>query len=94
MCQATHAAFEFALTHPDLVRDWRVASNMLVVLCAPDEMSLGWLCTDASAAGLLFVQFHEPDLGYALTAAAFEPASRGLVSHLPLALSQRGEVRT
>jgi hypothetical protein len=65
-----------------------------VVLAAPDELSLGWLCDDAAAAGLRVVRFHEPDLGGGLTAAAFEPAARRLVSHLPLALSRRREVRT
>lgn len=92
--QATHAAFAFAVTHLAAVRDWHASSKALVVLSSRDEMSLGWLCADARAAGLLFVEFHEPDLGYALTAAAFEPAAHRLVSHLPLALSQRGAVRT
>jgi len=63
-----------------------------------DELALGWLCDDAAAAGLRVVRFHEPDLGGALTAAAFEPAAHRLVAHLPLALSRlalsrRREVR-
>jgi hypothetical protein len=63
------------------------------VLCTPDEPTLRWLCAEAAAAGLTCVPFHEPDLGDALTAAAFEPAARQLLSHLPLALrSLRGEV--
>jgi hypothetical protein len=66
----------------------------VVLLATPDELSLGWLCEDAAATGLRVTRFHEPDLGHALTAAAFEPAAHRLVSHLPLALSQRGEVRT
>jgi hypothetical protein len=64
------------------------------VLAAPDELSLGWLCDDAAAAGLLVVRFHEPDLGGALTAAALEPAAGRLVSRFPLAFSRREEVRT
>ncbi|GAA0901791.1 hypothetical protein Vau01_083140 [Virgisporangium aurantiacum] len=62
------------------------------MLCTPDEPSLRWLCAEATAAGLTCVPFHEPDLGGALTAAALEPAAHRLVSHLPLALSSRGEV--
>jgi hypothetical protein len=64
------------------------------VLAVPDELSLGWLCDDAAAAGLLAVRFHEPDLRGALTAAALEPAAARLVSRLPLAFSRGEEVRT
>jgi hypothetical protein len=63
------------------------------VLAAPDELSLGWLCDDAAAAGFLVVRFHEPDLDGALTAAALEPAAARLVSRLPLAFSRGEEVR-
>jgi hypothetical protein len=59
-----------------------------------DELTLGWLCQDAESSGLKVVRFYEPDLGDALTAAAFEPAARRLLAHLPVALSERGEVRT
>lgn len=93
-CQAVHAALEFALAHPGLVAAWHGASATLVVLAARDELSLGRLCQDAAAGGLRVATFHEPDLGGALTAAAFEPAAHRLVAHLPLALSRRGEVRT
>lgn len=65
-----------------------------MVLAAPDELSLTWLCADAVAAGLRIVRFFEPDLGHALTAAAFEPAARRLVGHLPLVFARRGEVTT
>jgi hypothetical protein len=93
-CQAAHAALAFAVVHPGVVYGWHISSNTLVLLAAPDEMSLGWLCHDARAAGLRAVGFHEPDLGYALTAVALEPAAHQLVSRLPFALSRRGEVRT
>lgn len=92
-CQAAHAAIEFAVAHPDVVADWHNASNVLVLLAAPEELSLGWLCGDAAAAGFRVARFHEPDLGGALTAAAFEPAAHRLLLHLPLALSRRGEVK-
>lgn len=91
--QALHAALEFALAHPAVVGDWHQASNILVVLSTPDELALGWLCDDAVAAGLQLTRFYEPDLGGALTAVALEPAAHRLVSHLPLALEQREEVR-
>jgi hypothetical protein len=89
-----HAALDFALAYPAVTGDWHAVSNTLVVLTAADELSLGWLCDDAAAAGLKVVRFHEPDLGGALTAAAFEPAAARLVSRLPLAFSRREEVRT
>jgi hypothetical protein len=66
----------------------------LVVLAAADELTLGWLCDDAAAAGFRVVRFHEPDLDGSLTAAALEPTAHRLVSHLPLALSRGKEVRT
>ncbi|MFE9574946.1 hypothetical protein ACFYO1_01035 [Nocardia sp. NPDC006044] len=65
-----------------------------MVLNTTDELSLGWLCADVAAAGHRLVRVHEPDLGGALTAAAFEPAARRLVAHLPLACTERGEVKT
>ena len=64
------------------------------MLATRDELALGWLCDDVEAAGFRAERFYEPDLGGALTAAAFEPAAQRLVSHLPLALSGRREVRT
>jgi hypothetical protein len=63
-----------------------------VVLSAPDEASLTEL--HRAAAGYARSAFHEPDFGGALTAVALEPAAHRLVSHLPLALSRRGEVKT
>ncbi|MFI6044433.1 hypothetical protein ACIA8C_22590 [Nocardia sp. NPDC051321] len=93
VAQASHAAFDFAVAHPDVVDDWHATSNVLVVLAAADELSLGWLCTDAAAAGHRLIRVNEPDLDGALTAAAFEPAARRLVAHLPLAFAERGEVK-
>jgi hypothetical protein len=58
------------------------------VLVAPDELALGWLCTDAEAAGYRVTRFYEPDLDSSLTAAALEPAAHRLVAHLPLALRE------
>jgi hypothetical protein len=83
-------AFEFALAHPEMVRDWHVLSNTLVLLSVPDELTLSWLAIDAASKGLRAVTFHEPDLGGALTAVALEPAARRLVAHLPLLLNTRG----
>jgi hypothetical protein len=64
-----------------------------VVLAAPDELALHWLADDAHASGFRAVRFYEPDLGDRLTAVALEPAAHRLVSHLPLALYQREEVK-
>ena len=88
-CQAVHAALDFAVTHADVVADWRAGSNTLVVLAAADELELDWICRDALTAGLLVVRFHEPDLSGALTAAAFEPAAARALAHLPTALTRK-----
>ena len=91
---AAHAALDFAVAYPEILIEWHRASNTLVVLAAPDEIALSWLCDDAAASGLRLIRFQEPDLGGALTAVALEPAARRLVAHLPLALSSREEVKT
>jgi hypothetical protein len=82
------------VTYPELVENWHRTSNTLVLLAAPDELRLGWLYADAVAGGLHAIAFHEPDLGGALTAVAFEPAAHRLLAHLPLVLSRRREVKT
>jgi hypothetical protein len=87
-CQAAHAALDFAVTYPDLVGDWYASSDTLVILAVRDELGLAWLCQDAETAGLRIVRFHEPDLGGALTAAAFEPAAGRLLRTLPLILTR------
>lgn len=79
------------MTYPDLVGDWHASSNILVILAAHDELELAWLCQDAETAGLRTVRFHEPDLGGALTAAAFEPAAARLLRTLPLVLMRTAE---
>ncbi|WP_390889930.1 peptidyl-tRNA hydrolase [Dactylosporangium aurantiacum] len=84
--QATHAALDFAVAHPDTFRDWHAGSNTLVLVAARDEDALDRLRVAASAAGHRHVGFREPDLGGALTALAVEPAAYRLLSHLPLAL--------
>lgn len=65
-----------------------------MVLSAPDEPSLTALDRAAAEAGHARMAFREPDFGGALTAVALEPAAHRLVSHLPLALSRRGEVKS
>ena len=85
--QAAHAAFEFAIAHPDLVRDWQRVSNTLVLLAVRDEFALGCLYVDAVERGVRTTPFHESDLGGSLTALALEPAARRLVARLPLSLS-------
>lgn len=75
------------MTYPDLIGEWHASSNTLVILAVRDELELAWLCQDAESAGVRTLRFHEPDLGGALTAAAFEPAGARLVRALPLALA-------
>lgn len=88
--QAAHAALDFALTHPEISRDWHVSSNTLAVLAAADEIALHELLE--RAAGIPAVAFHEPDLGGALTAVALGPAGRKLCRKYPLAL-QGGDLQ-
>ena len=93
-CQAAHAALDFAVTYPDLVGDWHASSNTLVILAVRDELALAWLCQDAERDSLRIARFHEPDLGGALTAVAFEPAAARLLRTLPLALPPAAQAPT
>ncbi|MDR2987448.1 MAG: hypothetical protein LBV34_21685 [Nocardiopsaceae bacterium] len=88
-CQAAHAAFNFAIRYPDLTSDWHTASNTLVLLAVPDELTLSRRCQDARIAGFRMVSVQEPDLDNSLTAAAIEPAAARLVRRLPLALASQ-----
>jgi len=77
--------------HPEVFARWHSSSNTLVLLAVPDECALHELCERAVARRLLVTRFHEPDLGWSLTAGAFEPEAHRLLSHLPL-LNGRREV--
>jgi hypothetical protein len=80
--------------HPELLADWHARSNTLVVLAVEDEPALLRLERDAHDGGYRVAAFREPDLGYALTALALEPAGRRLVRRVSLALSSGEGVRT
>jgi peptidyl-tRNA hydrolase len=84
--QAAHAIPEFAVEHPDLYRAWHEGSNTLAILEVPNEAALKRLLERAERRGLHFSEFHEPDRGGELTAAALGPAARNLCRDLPLAL--------
>ncbi len=84
--QAAHALREFAALHPELDKHWYTTSNTLAFLAAKDETSLEKLIEKATAKGVACAPFREPDLDNALTAVAFAPDARRILSHLPLAL--------
>jgi len=84
--QAAHALREFTAQHPELDREWYTKSNTLAFLAARDEAALLALCAKAARLGLPFAPFREPDRDNELTAVAFGPPCRKMVSHLPLAL--------
>lgn len=88
LAQACHATREFTLAHPNA----DVGEN-LVVLHAPGAQELAELAARARALSLT-TTFHEPDLGGALTAAAFDGRVRRLLSQLPCAFSRRALARS
>lgn len=85
MAQACHAARAFAVENP-----WAndKAGENLVVLSVPNELELWRLTARVSERDIMLTLFREPDLGGALTAAAFTGEAQPLVSSLPLALRQ------
>jgi hypothetical protein len=85
---------DFVVTYFAFVDEWRAASNTLVILAVPDELTLGRLCLDAESAGLRLARVYEPDLGGALTSAAFEPAAHDLLRGLRLALAPARRTET
>jgi len=85
-----HAAFEFAVDHPDTTRQWRLDSNFLVVVAVPDEAQLHKLDYAADCLGIRSTIVREPDYDNQYTALALEPGSfaRKLCAEYPLALKE------
>ncbi len=91
LAQAVHAAFDFSVQHPLLVRRWNQDSNYLVVLSAPDEDVLCEIAARAAFRGVESALIREPDFGNEATAIALSPGpvSRRICANLPLALKER-----
>ena len=87
--QSIHAFRQFVKEFPDMEKEWFDMSNHLALLSVRGEDDLFRLISEALTKGLRYAGFHEPDLGNALTAVAFEPGggSKRLLRRLPLALS-------
>lgn len=88
--QATHAALDFAVTYPDLVKAWHDESNYLIVLSVADEKELLSYADRAWDLGLRYSVFFEPDLDNTVTAVVIEPGrtTSKLCANLPLALRE------
>ena len=88
--QSIHAAIQFVHDHPEAELPWYEMSNTLALLSVPGEADLVRLVSNAAAQRLRHSAFREPDLGLALTAAAFEPGRRSkrLLSKLGLAFER------
>ena len=84
--QAAHALREFVAHHPEIDLHWYRTSNTLAFLAARDEPALGALLVKARDQGLACAPFTEPDRNDELTAVAFGPDCRRLLSSLPRAL--------
>ena len=84
--QAAHSLREFVAHHPEIDLHWYRTSNTLAFLAAKDEPALEALCAKAARLGLPFAVFTEPDRDDELTAVAFGPDCRKILSHLPVAL--------
>lgn len=83
--QAAHAAFEFSLKHPDLMRDWHERSSYLILLNVPDELTLLEIADELTAAGVPHTVMHEPDIGNEATSIAVAPSPHNVkFSSLPL----------
>jgi peptidyl-tRNA hydrolase len=83
--QSCHAMTEFIVEHKERAYQWHSSSNTLALLVVPDEQDLLRLVTKANRRGFRCSLFREPDRENELTAVAFEPKARSLLSNLPLA---------
>lgn len=86
--QAIHAGIQFIFEHPEYAKEWYDKSNYLGFLSVANERELLSLAENASALGIAFSIFREPDIDDQITAIALEPGvkSKKLCSKLPLAL--------
>ncbi len=82
--QVGHAAFAFAIEHPDITRRWH--PNYLILLEAKDLSELKRYERLAKKLHVKYSSWQEPDLCGELTALAFAPSwlSKKLCSRLPL----------
>ena len=76
------------LDHPDLAAQWN--NNYLICLSVDNEEHLKKLMIKLNAHGVRTSHFLEPDVGFELTAIAFEGTEKAskLTSSLPLALKK------
>jgi peptidyl-tRNA hydrolase len=86
--QAMHAAIQFQHDHPEHASVWYKKSNYLGFLSVTNENELTQLIDKATALGIKFSTFREPDIDDQITAIALEPGSlsKKLCSSLKLAL--------
>lgn len=88
--QSAHAAFQFAIEHPQLTEEWYRNSQYLILLSVPDEEALmGWVL-NLQDEGLVHSVFHEPDWEDQLTAIAVAPSetAQRIFANLPLTLRE------
>ena len=88
--QGMHAAFAFAMQHPDELKDWYENSEYLSFLAAKNEYELLCLFEKSQSFGIKCSLFREPDIGNQVTAIALESCekARKLCGSLPLALKK------
>jgi len=86
--QAAHAALSLSISHPAATAAWDDVEGTLVLLTTKDELSLDLLFDALGQTSSLHVPFHEPDLGFSLTAVAILPDAQAkrLLRPLPLLL--------
>lgn len=81
--QSLHAAVEFSVQHPEIIKDWHATSQTVVLLTARSEGWLRIIGERLERSGDPVAWFREPDLGDSLTAIATVGSGRKLAK-LPL----------
>jgi len=84
--QLAHSLHAFEEAHRVEYVTWRTQSQTLALLEAENELELRYLLELAERRGIPAAPFHEPDRDDELTAVAFGPTGRRLLSRLPCAL--------
>jgi peptidyl-tRNA hydrolase len=83
--QSAHAAFQFAVEHPEITSKWHEESSYLICLGVENETELLIWSETAHDLGVKRSLMREPDLGGQATSLAIAPSPHWkLFSQLPL----------
>lgn len=87
--QLVHAAIDYSVNYPEIIKQWHVDSNTIVLLSVANERELLKLENKVKQLNITHVCLREPDLDDQLTSISLEPSetSKHFCKKLRLALT-------